>query len=341
MMSLALFLFMSHFETPALADSLVAPPSASMQFQAAPPVNRPANAGAGGAMNGARTQTNQPVGVAPQQALPAQGMQGAQPISYPTAVPNVTNQQNQNQAMMMLQQIMQMLGGAGNPPGAPPMYLPNGQINPAWTEYSRGRPNDPYYGRQGTPNYDRQFPGLAQVPTMNVEEAARRLKGHRCTPNDRDRLACMVCNLMFEAGNEPAEGQTAVARSVMTRAFSKQYPDTVCKVVYQSNGSVAQYSWTLENKDHTLPSSSKTDDLIRIALDAMKNGPNGLTNYYAWRLVSPSWGRTGECANTSTRIYNHQFCTINGSVDRSVDQYLRAEGLTREQAPTATPSTNR
>jgi spore germination cell wall hydrolase CwlJ-like protein len=146
---------------------------------------------------------------------------------------------------------------------------------------------------------------------------------------------------MFEAGNEPREGQMAVVQSVMTRAFSAPYPDTVCKVVYQNNGKVAQYSWTFENKDHTLPGSPKLDELVRISMEGIKKGPNGLTNYFAWRLVNPEWGRTGECARTTTRIGGHQFCTINGRAERSVASYLRAEGLPPSEAPQNNPQTAR
>lgn len=351
MIRILVFIFaLSHFET-IQANPLVAPPSASMEFEEARPAPKmkptsltPVNPTAPpGTAAPPPMGTQQPAGVPAQQALPAQNVSG-QPVMVPVqSVPNVSNGQDQQQAMTLIQQFMQMFGGGGQAPGSPPMYLPNGQINPAWQESVRGRPNDPYYGRNGTPTYNRNFPGLQQAPMMTAEEAARRLKGHRCNPNDKDRLACMVCNLMYEAGNESREGQMAVARSVMTRAFSTKYPDTVCKVVYQNNGRVAQYSWTFEDKDHTLPHSSKVDDLIKVAMEALRKGPNGLTNYYAWRLVNPPWGSTGECARTSTRIGNHQFCTINGEASRSVSSYLAAEGIhsTNGTLSGAVPGTSR
>jgi hypothetical protein len=323
---LILTLALSHFETVWAADSLVAPPAASMEFQEAAPAARPM-----------KTQTVQPADVAMQQPLP-QGNISNQAVVIPAQpVPNISNQQSQQQAMTLLQQFMQMLGaGGGQIPGSTPMYLPNGQLNPAWVEANRPS-SAPYTGRVGIPNYDRTFPGLEQAPMMNAEEAARRLKGHHCTPNDRDRLACMVCNLMYEAGsNEPPAAQLAVVRSVMTRAFSAPYPNTVCGVVYQHK----QYSWVLENKNHTLPNSSKVDELIRISMEGMKLGPNGLTNYFAFGLVNPEWGRTGECARTAIRIpgSGHQFCTINGRAERSVASYLSAEGLPTSAAPISTSS---
>ena len=280
----------------------------------------------------AHVNPNAPIAPIPNVAQPIPGL-GVPLVQNPPNIPNISNGQNRNQAMQVLQQFMQLFSG---PKGAPPMYLPDGSVNPEWQRANQGRPDAPYYGRSGPPEYTKSFPGLEQAPNLSPTEAAKRLKGHKCSPNDKDRLACMVCNLMYEAGNEPEVGQRAVARSVMTRAFSSKYPDTVCKVVYQNNGKVAQYSWTFEKKDHTLPHSDKVDKLIKVAMESMQQGPNGLTNYFAWNLVNPSWGNTGECALTSTRIYNHQFCRINGDTKRTVAEYLRAEGI----APNATPVKN-
>lgn len=334
-------LLMSQFET-AFAD-LVAPPSASMEFRETPPaaaprmrpatttpMNTPANAAAP-AVSNAQPATQQPADVAMQQPLPA--AQTGQPTMIPTMpAPNISANDSPQQAQTMIQQFLQMLSGQN---GAPSKLLPNGQPNPAYNAAVGGSTN--YRGEYGSAINNGNYPGLASAPDLNAIDAAKRLKGHTCSSNDQDRLVCMVCNLMYEAGNEPEAGKMAVVQSVMTRAFSGAYPDTVCKVIYQKS----QYSWTAENKNHTLPNSSKVDELVKIAMDGMKKGPNKVTNYYAHNLVNPKWAQVGECSGTKQSIGNHTFCRINGVSTRSVSQYLAAERLPTSLAPENAPATTR
>jgi len=44
---------------------------------------------------------------------------------------------------------------------------------------------------------------------------------------------CLAQAIYFEARNEPARGQQAVAQVVLNRVFSPYYPKDVCSVVYQ------------------------------------------------------------------------------------------------------------
>lgn len=53
-------------------------------------------------------------------------------------------------------------------------------------------------------------------------------------------VLCLAQNLYFEAGTEPAAGIAAVAATVFNRMASKNYPQSICAVVYQP----FQYSWT-------------------------------------------------------------------------------------------------
>jgi spore germination cell wall hydrolase CwlJ-like protein len=61
------------------------------------------------------------------------------------------------------------------------------------------------------------------------------------------QLNCLARNIYYEAGNEPFEGKVAVAQVTMNRMASKDYPNTVCGVVYEKsrimNKIVCQFSW--------------------------------------------------------------------------------------------------
>lgn len=51
---------------------------------------------------------------------------------------------------------------------------------------------------------------------------------------------CLKANIYFEARGETKEGMKAVAAVTMNRAKHRNYPDSVCKVVWQHK----QFSWT-------------------------------------------------------------------------------------------------
>lgn len=63
-------------------------------------------------------------------------------------------------------------------------------------------------------------------------------------------LMCLARNVYYEARGEPPEGQFAVAEVTMNRVASRQFPDTVCEVVYEKrldmvrNRLVGAFSWT-------------------------------------------------------------------------------------------------
>lgn len=68
------------------------------------------------------------------------------------------------------------------------------------------------------------------------------------TAEVRERqLACLAKNIYYEAGSEPFEGKVAVAQVTLNRVNSGQFPDDVCKTIYQKNvfyeKVVCQFSW--------------------------------------------------------------------------------------------------
>ena len=55
---------------------------------------------------------------------------------------------------------------------------------------------------------------------------------------------CLIRNVYYEARGEPFQGKVAVALVTLNRVDHPQYPNDVCKVVYQKN----QFSWTKNYK---------------------------------------------------------------------------------------------
>ena len=59
---------------------------------------------------------------------------------------------------------------------------------------------------------------------------------------------CLAKNIYFEAKGEPRAGKIAVAEVTMNRVKSKQFPRSVCAVVYQKTKGTCQFSWVCEGK---------------------------------------------------------------------------------------------
>ena len=60
---------------------------------------------------------------------------------------------------------------------------------------------------------------------------------------DHREIQCMADAIYNEAGSEPNLGKAAVARVIVNRTKSGQFPETVCGVVHQKNDGVCQFSY--------------------------------------------------------------------------------------------------
>lgn len=71
------------------------------------------------------------------------------------------------------------------------------------------------------------------------------------------QLECLARNIYHEAGGEPFEGKVAVAQVTINRAESGDFPNDICKVVYQKNivyeKVLCQFSWYCQTAATTKP----------------------------------------------------------------------------------------
>jgi len=116
--------------------------------------------------------------------------------------------------------------------------------------------------------------------------------------NNRD-IKCLALNIFHEARSESKKGQRAVAGVTLNRVKSKQYPNTICDVVYEKRWDrirkryIGQFSWTEFDKPPKL--KSKAWYLAwKIAEDAYKEKDKkhlkGALFYHA-KYIKPSWAR--------------------------------------------------
>src|SRR5690606_22275670 len=97
-----------------------------------------------------------------------------------------------------------------------------------------------------------------------------------------------------EAGNEPAEGQKAVAQVVLNRVRHPSYPNSVCGVVYQGHerATGCQFTFTCDGSRARRPGMAGWERAQRVARAALQGevyARVGLSTHYHADYVAPYW----------------------------------------------------
>ncbi|MEP7316038.1 MAG: cell wall hydrolase [Sphingomicrobium sp.] len=137
--------------------------------------------------------------------------------------------------------------------------------------------------------------GQIATPAVTPEPAKPSLDdlvAQRTDGPDLDLQAnCVATAVYFESMGEPLEGQLAVARVILNRAASGQYPNSWCAVVKQK----AQFSFVRGGRFPRINTSSeawaKAKAVTRVAMDnALDILPTDVLWYHA-DYVAPKWRR--------------------------------------------------
>lgn len=139
-------------------------------------------------------------------------------------------------------------------------------------------------------NLNDQIP-LARGP--NPAAAPFRLAD--ASPVARQRaLECLTSAVYYEAGNEPAEGQRAVAQVILNRVRHPAFPANVCGVVYQGSTRVTgcQFTFTCDGSLLRRPSVdgwARARKVAEAALGGSVSAPVGYATHYHANYVVPYW----------------------------------------------------
>jgi len=99
---------------------------------------------------------------------------------------------------------------------------------------------------------------------------------------------CLADNLHYEARGESLAGIRAVASVVLNRVASKRWPDTICRVVYQSK----QFSWANDYRERNPKLVAYTEKVQRVVAKAiagrLKDNTRKSTHYHTL-AVYPRW----------------------------------------------------
>lgn len=129
------------------------------------------------------------------------------------------------------------------------------------------------------------------------------------SPMDRE-VKCLAEAIYYEAKSEPVAGKYAVAQVVKNRAESPDYPNTICKVVYQRNPRGCQFSWVCTGLHKLRRNPQQWDEAVEIAQKTLlfeETHPiierkNGL--FFHASYVKPAWLKT---KRVIAKIGNHIF----------------------------------
>jgi spore germination cell wall hydrolase CwlJ-like protein len=120
----------------------------------------------------------------------------------------------------------------------------------------------------------------AQIEAESKEAQFRALQAaseakERVIRVKQDELECMTKTIYYEAANESFEGRMAIAQVILNRTRDKQYPNTVCGVIYQkadtAKGPVYQFSWAGQEHDPSEINQYTWEEARYIARKALTN----------------------------------------------------------------------
>lgn len=114
------------------------------------------------------------------------------------------------------------------------------------------------------------------------------------------QLGCLAKNIYHEAGSEPFEGKVAVAQVTMNRTYSGQFPEDVCKTIYQKNivydRVICQFSWTCDRVSGPPPINkvNYTESMEvakKVLLEDFRLPALKEAMYYHADYINPGWHR--------------------------------------------------
>lgn len=145
---------------------------------------------------------------------------------------------------------------------------------------------------------------LALSPSTSKVERNFKLKRsekQKVVAQRRVKLAeenCLARAVYFEARSESELGQLAVAKVILNRVKDKDYPSTICGVVYQGSGSrnSCQFSFACDGMPDDVKQPGAWVNSKRIAQKALAGSSrvaavSTATNYHA-DYVRPKWAKS-------------------------------------------------
>jgi hypothetical protein len=148
-------------------------------------------------------------------------------------------------------------------------------------------------------------------------------------------LQCLTQAIYYEARNQSADGQRAVAQVVLNRVRHPSYPNSVCGVVFQGSERVTgcQFSFTCDgsmNRDIEYLAWERAESIARSALSGSVYRPVGLALNYHTTAIRPYWAPS---LVRQAVVGSHIFYRRPGSTEES---FVQTPGQEVAPAPAVT-----
>lgn len=139
------------------------------------------------------------------------------------------------------------------------------------------------------------------------EDFLLKVKTNKKSTNE---LRCLALNMYHEARNQGKIGMLLVGHVTMNRVKHKNYPNAICKVVYQHK----QFSWVHTIKDHT-PKEKKSwklaQDLAKQVINRTFDRSNGALFFHN-KNITPYWSKDNDEIQKLDKHRSHIFYAFNG-----------------------------
>lgn len=156
----------------------------------------------------------------------------------------------------------------------------------------------------------------AEIPVAggpNPAAAPFQFKGNAAAR--AEALNCLASAAYYEAGNQDANGERAVAQVVLNRVRHPAFPSSVCGVVYQGSTRLTgcQFTFTCDGSLNRRPDGEgwrRASEVAAAALSGSVYAPVGWATHYHADYVVPYWAST---MAKSTMVGAHLFYRWPGS----------------------------
>lgn len=166
------------------------------------------------------------------------------------------------------------------------------------------KPNTPTFEiHTGDPIYDKKVGNLIPLVSDNNKFVVQ-------------ELVCLALNAYHEARGTNKKEQIATSYVVFNRVEDRNYPNTVCNVVWEhkkvETNTIGQFSWTTDGRSDTPYNKQQWHQAQRIAFavytDSVPDPTDGATNYYAHNKVNPYWSDSGK---QLARLSHHTYLKLD------------------------------
>lgn len=141
------------------------------------------------------------------------------------------------------------------------------------------------------------------APTTAPQTLAALVEAQETADTTDAEQHCLAASVYYESKGEPLKGQLAVAETIVNRAASGRFPDTICGVVRQAG----QFSFVRGGQVPTPPQGSAAwataVAIARIAQAGLWQDIAPKALYFHASRVSPRWGGAKRIAQLGNHVF--------------------------------------